>query len=187
MATLLFEIWEDHEVGSVFEMSLVSRQHDEMRKSLNPNAVLLHTFRASSDFEAPRIYHEFMGWGLGNRNQAGSKVTSLTTRPVSRRHICLGGTARAEEKSHDLNSSTWSRARVRLGALAIIPKAIDRLPVSRGGGHRIRKLAYGKGQRWSPITCPRVQCGVTIGARLGNYLPWTTVALATKRSGAAGC
>lgn len=63
MATLLFEIWGDREVGSVLEMSLVSPQHDEMRKSLNPNAVLLHTFRARSDFEAPRIYHEFMGWG----------------------------------------------------------------------------------------------------------------------------
>ena len=63
MAKLLFEIWEDREVGSVFEMSLVSRQHDEMRKSLTSNAILLHTFRASSDFEAPRIYHEFMGWG----------------------------------------------------------------------------------------------------------------------------
>ena len=62
MATLLFEVWEDRREGSV-EMSPVSKQHDDRRKSLNPNAVLLHTFRASTDFEAPRIYHELMGWG----------------------------------------------------------------------------------------------------------------------------
>jgi hypothetical protein len=61
MAALLFEIWEDREDGCV-EMSSVSQQHDEMRKLFNPNAVLLHTFRASSDFEAPRIYHEYMRW-----------------------------------------------------------------------------------------------------------------------------
>lgn len=35
MATLPFEIWEDREGGSC-EMSPVSRQHDEIRKSLNP-------------------------------------------------------------------------------------------------------------------------------------------------------
>lgn len=61
MATLLFEIWEDREGGSL-EMSPVSRQHDEARKSLSPNAVLLHTFRAGTDFEAPRTYHDLMGW-----------------------------------------------------------------------------------------------------------------------------
>lgn len=61
MATLLFEIWEDRE-GGFLEMSPVSPQHDEMRKSLNPNAVLLHTFKASTDFEAPQTYHELMGW-----------------------------------------------------------------------------------------------------------------------------
>lgn len=63
MAALLFEIWEDHEAGLASSMSQVRRDHDEIRKSLNPNAVLLHTFRASSDHEAFRIYYEFIGRG----------------------------------------------------------------------------------------------------------------------------
>jgi len=61
VATLLFEIWEDRDNGYV-EMSSVSRQHDDLRKSFSPKAVLLHTFRATEDFEALRVYHELMGW-----------------------------------------------------------------------------------------------------------------------------
>jgi hypothetical protein len=63
MATLLFEIWEDRGEGCVgVEMSSVSREHDNFRNSFSPNAVLIHTFRASSYFEAARIHHAFMGW-----------------------------------------------------------------------------------------------------------------------------
>ena len=43
-------------------MSSVSREHDDFHNSFYPNLVRIHSFRASSYFEASWIHHEFMGW-----------------------------------------------------------------------------------------------------------------------------
>ena len=62
MASLLFEVWQNPE-GSSFMMSPVSQQGDDQREKLDPGFILRHTFRASSDFEAPQTYYDLMGWG----------------------------------------------------------------------------------------------------------------------------
>ena len=59
---LLFEIWEDSE-RHLFEMSPVTKEFDEQRKTISPNAVLRHSFRAKSNFEAYQANYDWHGWG----------------------------------------------------------------------------------------------------------------------------
>lgn len=49
MAELLFEIWAD---GDSIGMHQVSEQNDRVRRSVNPNAVLVASYYATSNFEA---------------------------------------------------------------------------------------------------------------------------------------
>jgi hypothetical protein len=58
---LLFEIWEDPE-DHAFEMAQVTSRADEVRSQVAPKSVLRHSFRASSDFEAHRLNHDWHGW-----------------------------------------------------------------------------------------------------------------------------
>ena len=59
---MLFEIWEDSEHHSV-GMWPVSEPGDELRRKIEPNSVLRHTFRAKSDFEALQMNYDWHGWG----------------------------------------------------------------------------------------------------------------------------
>ncbi len=62
MPLLLFEIWEDPENHS-FAMSAVTERGDELRRQVEPNSVLRHSFRARSDFEAYQMNYDWHGWG----------------------------------------------------------------------------------------------------------------------------
>jgi hypothetical protein len=59
---LLFEIWEDRENHS-FEMSRVTERSDELRRSIAPNSVRVHSFFAGSDFKAFQLSYDWHGWG----------------------------------------------------------------------------------------------------------------------------
>lgn len=64
MPDLLFEIWSDREdrCGS---MSVVHPQNDKARTLVQPDAVLVHSYTASSDFDAFRqnnAWHGFEPW-----------------------------------------------------------------------------------------------------------------------------
>lgn len=63
MAELIFEIWRDDAAGEQ-SMSQVSEQADKMRLATMPNARLVHTFRAGSDFDAFQKNYDLNGWGV---------------------------------------------------------------------------------------------------------------------------
>lgn len=60
MPKLLFEIWRDDD-GS-HAMSPVRRENDELRQKIAPNSVLVHSYYASTDFEAFRLKNEWQGF-----------------------------------------------------------------------------------------------------------------------------
>ena len=62
MTLLLFEIWRNSD-GS-FSFSPASRDSDEFRSRVEPNAVLVGSFHAASDFEAFQKNNDWHGWGL---------------------------------------------------------------------------------------------------------------------------
>ena len=62
MADLLFEIWRDDAEGEQ-SMSQVSEEADNFRLTMMPNAVLVHTFSARSDFDAFQKNYDWNGWG----------------------------------------------------------------------------------------------------------------------------
>jgi hypothetical protein len=59
---LLFEIWNDPKFHSD-GMSMVTRDGDSLRASMSPDAVLIHSFTAISNFDAFQKSHDFHGWG----------------------------------------------------------------------------------------------------------------------------
>lgn len=59
MAELVYEILQDGDNDSV-EVSAISERNDQLRRSLNPNAILLHTLRARSDFDVMQQMHDFL-------------------------------------------------------------------------------------------------------------------------------
>lgn len=61
-AGLLFELWRDPRDGSV-EMAEVSADADALRRRISPDAVLLHSYTAVSDFDAFRESHDWRGLG----------------------------------------------------------------------------------------------------------------------------
>jgi hypothetical protein len=63
MMRLLHEIWKTTDGGDGLMMSLATEKHDALRLRTEPNAELLHSFRAASYFEAMQIYYDFNGWG----------------------------------------------------------------------------------------------------------------------------
>ena len=44
-------------------MSQISEQSDKMRLATMPNAALVHTFNAASDFDAFQKNYDWNGWG----------------------------------------------------------------------------------------------------------------------------
>lgn len=62
MAELVYEIWHNEETHS-FTMIVVSKEADEYRLSEEPNATLLHTFSARSDYEAHQKNNDWHRWG----------------------------------------------------------------------------------------------------------------------------
>jgi len=65
MAKLIFEIWRD-DAENEQSMSKVSQQADELRLTITPNATLIHTFVATSDFDAFQKNHDWNGCGVWN-------------------------------------------------------------------------------------------------------------------------
>jgi hypothetical protein len=63
MINLVFEIWRDDTRG-IQEMSRVSRQGDKLRLLTLPNAMLVHSFTAHSDFDAFQKNYDWNGWGV---------------------------------------------------------------------------------------------------------------------------
>ena len=62
MVGLLFEIWQDRD-GASEGMWVVHPQNDKVRAATDPGALLAHSFRARSTFEAFRKYNEWSGFG----------------------------------------------------------------------------------------------------------------------------
>jgi hypothetical protein len=63
MAELIFEIWRD-DAEDEQSMSQVSQQADKVRLTTMPNAKLVHTFVATSDFDAFQKNYDWNGWGV---------------------------------------------------------------------------------------------------------------------------
>lgn len=55
------EVWEDTE--GLTTLCLADERGDDCRKLLEYNSKLIHTFYASSHYEAMTIYYKFMNWG----------------------------------------------------------------------------------------------------------------------------
>ena len=60
MATLMFEIWREPD-GS-HTMSQVRPENDSLRSKIAPDAIRVHSFRVSTDFEAFRVNNEWHGF-----------------------------------------------------------------------------------------------------------------------------
>jgi hypothetical protein len=65
MPDLICEIWRDDDTGS-FEAGQVSENHDQLRKAVSPNSVLLHTYTARSNFEIFQKNCDWHGWDRWN-------------------------------------------------------------------------------------------------------------------------
>jgi hypothetical protein len=64
MVMLRHEIWEeDGQTGALPGLCLAGPDGEAFRRSLPPDARLVHTFEAESNFEAMMIYYGFNGWG----------------------------------------------------------------------------------------------------------------------------
>ncbi|MDO1445663.1 hypothetical protein Q0590_05350 [Rhodocytophaga aerolata] len=55
------EIWEDHK--GLTTLCLADERGNDCRKLLESGSKLIHTFYASSHYDAMTIYYKFMGWG----------------------------------------------------------------------------------------------------------------------------
>ena len=62
MPELLFEIWSDREDGGG-SMFRVHPQNDKARLAIDPKAILVHSFTATSGFEAFRQSNAWHGYG----------------------------------------------------------------------------------------------------------------------------
>ena len=62
MAELKFEIWRDVAEDEQ-SMSQISDQGDRVRRATLPNATLVHSFSAVSDFDAFQKNYDWNGWG----------------------------------------------------------------------------------------------------------------------------
>lgn len=56
------EVWEDLE--GLTTLCLSDERGDDCRKLLEPGSKLIHTFYASSHYDAMTIYYKFMDWGI---------------------------------------------------------------------------------------------------------------------------
>ncbi len=60
MATLVFEIWREPDGSHTMEQ--VRPENDELRSRIAPDAIRVHSFRASTDFEAFRVNNKWQGF-----------------------------------------------------------------------------------------------------------------------------
>ena len=63
MANLVFEIWRD-DAENEQSMSQVGPEADKLRAAIMPNATLVHSFVATSDFDAFQKNYDLNGWGV---------------------------------------------------------------------------------------------------------------------------
>lgn len=56
------EVWEDPK--GLTTLCLADERGDDCRKLLEPDSKLIHTFYASSHYDAMTIYYKFMDWGI---------------------------------------------------------------------------------------------------------------------------
>lgn len=71
-ATLRFEIWSDPASHS-HEMSKVTAHADSLRRTVSPDAVLVHTFDAASDFDAFQQSYDWHGFGVWKAPEGASE------------------------------------------------------------------------------------------------------------------
>ena len=65
MATLIHEIWEDEDEGSISQgVCLAGPDGDDFRKLLGGRARCVHRFEAGCHFEAMTIYYRLYGRGI---------------------------------------------------------------------------------------------------------------------------
>jgi hypothetical protein len=65
MATLIHEIWEDDDRGSMHKgLCLSGPDGESFRKLLGNGARCVGRFEAASHFEAMTIYYRLNGWGI---------------------------------------------------------------------------------------------------------------------------
>jgi hypothetical protein len=62
MALLIYEIWRDEADEEQF-LAEVTPQGDKVRAATLPQAVLVHSFAAASDFQAFQKNYDWNGWG----------------------------------------------------------------------------------------------------------------------------
>lgn len=55
------QVWKDSE--GLTGVCFANSKGDDYRKLIGKNCELIHTFYASSHFEAMTIYYEYMNWG----------------------------------------------------------------------------------------------------------------------------
>ena len=72
VVNLLHEIWKDYDDNQqpLEGCCLSGPDGDGFRRLLGPDARLVHTFEASSHYEAMKIYHHFLGRGDYTTDQA---------------------------------------------------------------------------------------------------------------------
>lgn len=58
----MHEVWEDDEGKTM--LCFADKSGDESRNLLEPGSKLIHTFLASSHYEAMTIYYKYMNWGV---------------------------------------------------------------------------------------------------------------------------
>lgn len=56
------EVWEDEE--GLPGLCLADSRGNDFRSLMEPGSKLIHTFYASSHYEAMTIYYQFMDWGV---------------------------------------------------------------------------------------------------------------------------
>lgn len=61
MSSLKHEVWRDEEGKTM--LCYAGELGEQARQTLEPNSKLIHTFYASSHYEAMTVYYQFMDWG----------------------------------------------------------------------------------------------------------------------------
>jgi hypothetical protein len=62
MSSIKHEVWQ--EVGGETMLCYAGELGKQARLTLEPKVKLIHTFYASSHYEAMTIYYQFMDWGI---------------------------------------------------------------------------------------------------------------------------
>jgi hypothetical protein len=64
MAELIVEIWIEESGDAISAgAAIVSEQNDRVRASVSPNAVRVHSYKATSYLDHAQKFYGFQGWG----------------------------------------------------------------------------------------------------------------------------